>query len=152
MIEGIGVEGDAHAGATVQHLYLKRRDPDRPNLRQVHLMHAELFALLRARGFHVEPGDLGENITTGGIDILGLGRGTVLTIGDAQLCVTGLRSPCRQIDTFRPGLLREMIEDKRTSRFLSGVMSVVRRGGIVRTGDAIAVTDPGAPFEALGPV
>ncbi len=152
LIAGIGVEGDAHAGATVQHLYLKRRNPDAPNLRQVHLMHAELFARLLERGFHVEPGQLGENITTSGVDLLGLGEGTLLTIGEATLRVTGLRSPCSQIDKFQPGLLAEMIEDKRAKRFLSGIMTVVETGGIVRPGDAVTITAPAGSFRKLQPI
>ena len=152
LIAGIGVEGDAHAGATVQHLYLKRRNPNSPNLRQVHLMHAELFDRLGERGFRVGPGQLGENITTSGVDLLDLGEGTLLFIGEATLRVTGLRSPCSQIDKFQPGLLAEMIEDKRAKRFLSGIMSVVEIGGLVRPGDAVVITPAAGAFRRLQPV
>ncbi len=152
LIEGVGVEGDAHAGATDQHLYTKRRHPDRPNVRQVHVMHAELFDALEVRGMHLEPGDLGENITTRGIDLLALSEGTVLTIGEARIRITGLRNPCSQIDRFRPGLQRELIADAKAKRFLCGVMSVVIAGGIVRPGDEIRAEPLDGIFRRLVPV
>jgi MOSC domain-containing protein YiiM len=142
LVDGIGVEGDAHAGRTVQHLYNKARHPDRPNLCQVHLIHAELFEVLAAKGFSVNPGELGENITTRGIDLLHLPEGTVLTIGEALIRITGLRSPCSQIDRFRPGLMSHLIEDARNRRYLCGVMGTVESGGTVRPGDAISMTLP----------
>jgi MOSC domain-containing protein YiiM len=152
LIAGIGVEGDAHAGATDQHLYTKKRDPNRPNVRQVHLMHAELFASLEERGIAVAPGELGENITTRGIDLLGLSEGTLLRLGEAQIRITGLRNPCFQIDKFRPGLMREMIVDAKAKTFLCGVMSVVTQSGIVRPGDPIFVVPPAGEFRRLVPV
>lgn len=142
LVEGIGVEGDAHAGRTVQHLHPKAKNPDRPNLRQIHLIHAELFEVLAQKGYSVGAGELGENITTRGIDLLHLPEGTVLTIGKAMIRITGLRSPCYQIDRFQPGLMSHLIEDARNRRYLCGVMGTVESGGMVRPGDAISVTLP----------
>eukprot|EP01037_Dinobryon_pediforme_P045163 gene45163-57480_t len=139
LVEGLGIEGDAHAGTTVQHIYDKRRDPTRPNLRQVHLIHAELFDELETGGFAVRPGDLGENVSTRGVDLLNLPRGTLLRIGPGAVVeVTGLRSPCVQIDRFEPGLLaavRERVEGKFVGR--TGVMGIVRTGGDIAAGDGI---------------
>ncbi|MDN3496043.1 MOSC domain-containing protein [Planococcus sp. APC 4015] len=144
-----GVEGDAHAGATVQHLHDKRHHPDRPNLRQVHLMHAELFAQVADRGHVVEPGQLGENITTEGIDLLDLPARTRLRLGEeAVVEVTGLRNPCTQINGLSRGLMKELVrvDDTGATVRLSGVMSVVIVGGVVRPGDRIDVVLPdGAP-------
>ncbi|MBV8756325.1 MAG: MOSC domain-containing protein, partial [Deltaproteobacteria bacterium] len=106
LVAGIGIEGDAHAGSTVKHRSRVKIDPMLPNLRQVHLMHEELFAELAAQGFSVAPGDLGENVTTAGVDLLGLPTGTLLRLGEsALLSITGLRNPCAQIEAFQPGLL-----------------------------------------------
>lgn len=152
ILAGLGVEGDAHAGASVKHRSRVRVDPTQPNLRQVHLIHAELFDELAAKGFAVAPADLGENITTRGVDLLALPRGAVLTIGETvRLEVTGLRNPCAQIDDFQPGLLAAVL-DKRPDGTLvrkSGVMSVVLDGGTVRAGDAIRVALPAPPFRPL---
>lgn len=152
LIEGLGVEGDAHAGATVKHRSRVRRDPSSPNLRQVHLMHVELFDEVARRGHEVAPGELGENVTTSGIDLLSLPRGARLTLGDeAVIEVTGLRNPCTQINGLSAGLMKELIhvdEDGATVR-LAGVMSVVVRGGVVRPGDGIRVTLPDEPHEPL---
>lgn len=153
LVEGIGIEGDAHAGEFVQHLSRRRRDPEAPNLRQVHLLHSELFAQVAERGHEVAPGQLGENVTTSGIDILSLPRGTRLTLGaDAVIEVTGLRSPCSQINGLSPGLMKELIrldESGETIR-LAGIMSTVVRGGVVRAGDPISVQLPAEPRESLG--
>ncbi len=152
LIEGLGVQGDAHFGATVQHLSRVRRDPSQPNLRQVHLIHRELFGELTD---DVAPGQLGENITTEGVDLLGLPRGTRLHIGeDAVVELTGLRNPCVQIDRFRPGLLKQVVatDDEGSVVRKVGVMAVVVSGGIVRPGDAIEVRLPEGPAEALQPV
>ncbi len=152
ILEGLGVEGDAHAGTTVKHRSRVRADPAAPNLRQVHLIHAELFDEVAQQGFTVSLGDLGENITTAGIDLLGLPRGTVLAIGDTvRLEVTGLRNPCSQIEAFQPGLLNAVL-DKRLDGTLvrkSGVMSIVLAGGTVRAGDAIRAHLPAPPFQPL---
>jgi MOSC domain-containing protein YiiM len=155
LVEGLGIEGDAHAGATVQHRSRVRRDPTQPNLRQVHLIHAELLDRVTALGYDVVPGALGENVTTRGIDLLDLPAGTVLHLGDqARVEVTGLRNPCVQIDRFRRGLLGEVVHtdaDGRVAR-LAGVMGVVLAGGEVRSGDAVRVTLPGPPRRRLEPV
>ncbi|MFP3464072.1 MOSC domain-containing protein [Leifsonia sp. SIMBA_070] len=152
LVAGLGVEGDAHFGATVQHLSRVRRDPTQPNLRQVHLIHRELFDEVTAE---VTPGELGENVTTEGVDLLGLPRGTRLQLGDeAVVELTGLRNPCVQIDRFEPGLLKEVVgtDDNGAPVRKAGVMAVVVSGGVVRPGDPIEVRLPSEPFEALAPV
>ena len=154
LIEGIGVEGDAHAGVTVQHLSRIKQDPDQPNLRQVHLIHDELLDELAEHGYVLAPGALGENVTTRGIDLLGHATDTRLHIGDAVIRVTGLRNPCRQIDEFMPGLLKHMVE-KRPDGSLNrkcGVMAVVERGGEVAVGAAIGIEPPEGPHRPLEPV
>ncbi|MCJ1715242.1 MOSC domain-containing protein [Curtobacterium sp. VKM Ac-2922] len=155
LVEGWGIEGDAHAGTTVQHRSRVARDPSQPNLRQVHLIHAEVFDEVAADGFHVEPGQMGENITTRGIDLLGLPEGTVLHLGDAaRVRVTGLRNPCQQINDFEPGLLRAVLgraEDGTVER-KGGVMSVVLAGGAVRPGDEIRIELPAGDPQPLQPV
>lgn len=149
LVEGWGVEGDAHAGTTVQHLSRVRRDPSAPNLRQVHLIHSELFDLAEHRGHLVGPGDLGENITTAGIDLLGLPRGARVHLGaDAVVEITGLRNPCTQINGLSEGLMKEFVyvDEAGDTVRLTGVMSIVVRGGVVRPGDGIRVALPaGAP-------
>ena len=145
LLTGLGVEGDGHAGATVQHLSRKRFNPTLPNLRQVHLIHSELFDELRDKSFAVAPGDLGENITTEGIDLLGLPTGTRLTLGDtATNEITGLRNPCIQIDRFQPGLMAATLDHDADGNLIrkAGVMAVVLADGDVRPGDAITVTLP----------
>lgn len=155
LVEGLGVEGDAHAGVTVKHRSRVKRDPTAPNLRQVHLLHAELFDELVARGFAVFPGDLGENITTRGLDLLALPTGTRLRIGDsAEVEVTGLRNPCSQIDRFQPGLMAAVLDRDANGAIVRkcGVMAVVLRGGRIRAGDTIVVQLPVVPHHALQPV
>lgn len=154
LIAGLGAADDAHAGVTVQHLSRMKVDPDQPNLRQVHLIHAELFDEVAARGFAVGPGDLGENLTTRGIDLLALPTDARLRIGEAVIRVTGLRNPCRQIDEFMPGLLAQMI-DKRSDGTIvrkCGVMGVVERGGSIARGDSIGLDLPPGPQRPLEPV
>lgn len=155
LVEGWGIEGDAHAGTTVQHRSRVARDPSQPNLRQVHLLHAEVFDEVAEAGFRVEPGQMGENVTTRGVDLLGLPTGTLLHLGDeACVRVTGLRNPCQQINGFEPGLLREVLgrdEDGAVVR-KGGVMSVVVTGGVVRTGDRIRIELPTGEQQALQPV
>lgn len=149
--EGLGVEGDAHFGATVQHRSRVAADASSSNLRQVHLIHAELFDDLAAAGFRVLPGDLGENVTTRGIDLLGLPVGTRLSIGPAVVTVTGLRNPCRQINDFQPGLLKQVLrtdDDGQVVR-LVGVMGIVSRGGRIGAGDRIDVELPPEPHHPL---
>jgi MOSC domain-containing protein YiiM len=151
---GLGVEGDAHAGVTVQHRSRVARDPTQPNLRQVHLIHGELIDELNAAGFAIAPGAMGENITTQGIDLLGLPEGAVLTIGAAELAVTGLRNPCVQLDRYRPGLMQAVLGRDAAGNLVrkAGIMAVVRGGGEVRPGDAIAVRLPPPPHRPLGVV
>jgi hypothetical protein len=152
---GLGVEGDAHLGVTVKHRSRVARDPSQPNLRQVHLIHAELHDELTARGFTVAAGALGENITTRGIDLLALPRGARLRIGaTATVEVTGLRNPCVQLDRFQPGLMFAVLDRDPAGRLIrkAGVMAIVLAGGIVRSEDIIRVSLPDGPFEPLGPV
>lgn len=155
VIAGIGIEGDAHAGEKVQHHSRVAIDPAQPNLRQVHLLHSELLDELRSEGFEVEPGQLGENMTTRGIDLLGLPTGTVLRIGQsAQLEVTGLRNPCKQIEAFRPGLLARLARKRGdgTIERLAGVMAIAIEDGEVACGDTVAVQLPVLPHHPLEPV
>lgn len=151
ILAGLGVEDDAHLGVTVQHRSRVARDPTKPNLRQVHLIHAELFDELREKGFIVGPADLGENITTAGIDLLALPRATLLHIGEVVLEVTGLRNPCIQIERFQPGLLAAVFGKGPDGALIrkTGVMTVVRSGGVVRPGDAIEVELSPLPHERL---
>ncbi|CAL9453484.1 hypothetical protein SUDANB58_02500 [Streptomyces sp. enrichment culture] len=152
LLAGLGVEGDVHAGVTVKHRSRVAQDPTQPNLRQVHLIHEELFAELDAEGFEVAPGDLGENITTRGIDLLALPVGTLLRCGDdAVLEVTGLRNPCLQIDAFQAGLLKQVVGRDEAGNIVrkAGIMSIVKEGGVVRPGDAITVELPSGPHRPL---
>lgn len=152
IVAGLGVRGDAHAGETVNHHSRVRVDPTQPNLRQVHLIHAELFDEVGAKGFNVGPADLGENITTSGIDLLGLPRGAVLAIGDTvRLEATGLGNPCAQIDAFRRGLLAAVLDKQADGTLVrkSGIMTVALSGGTVRAGAPIRVELPAPPFLPL---
>ena len=155
LVEGHGVDGDCHAGATVQHRSRKRWRPEDPNLRQVHLLPGELLAELAALGHPVQPGRLGENVTTSGVDLLALPTGTVLRLGaEAEVEVTGLRNPCVQIDRFSPGLLAEVVGRDSAGEVVrrAGVMGVVRRSGAVRVGDELTVVLPPEPHSQLAPV
>ena len=152
LVAGLGVQGDAHSGVTVQHRSRVAADPTQPNLRQVHLIHAELHDELRAQGFDVAPGQLGENVTTRGIDLLALPRGTRLTFGaGAVVEVTGLRNPCQQINDFRPRLLHAVLDrdDEGNLRRKAGIMGIVLRGGVVRSGHPVSVELPTEPHLAL---
>lgn len=152
IIKGLGVEGDAHLGKKVKHRSRVKVDPMQPNLRQVHLIHSELFAEVAEKGFSVNPADLGENITTEGVDLLSLPRHAVLEIGeDVRLEVTGLRNPCAQIDNFQKGLLAAVLDKGPNGEVVrkSGIMTVVLSGGRVRAGDAINVKLPDPPFLPL---
>lgn len=152
LLPGLGVEGDAHCGATVKHRSRVRVDPTQPNLRQVHLIHAELFDELAAAGLQVRPGEIGENVTTRGIDLLGLPAGARLRLGaEALVEVTGLRNPCAQIDAFRPGLLKAVLgRDARGGLVRkAGIMGIVLAGGEVRPGDSIEISLPALPHRAL---
>jgi MOSC domain-containing protein YiiM len=155
LLAGLGVADDAHAGVTVQHLSRVARDPSQPNLRQVHLMHAELFDELRAAGFEVAAGQMGENVTTRGVALLGLPTGTRLRLGaDALLEITGLRNPCAQLDGLQPGLMAAVLDRDAQGKLVrkAGVMAVVINGGVVRAGDQIAIELPAEPLEPLQPV
>ncbi|MFE2869503.1 MULTISPECIES: MOSC domain-containing protein [unclassified Embleya] len=153
LLAGLGVEGDVHAGETIRHQFRMTYEPDLPNLRQVHLMHDELFDELALKGFAVAAGQLGENITTRGVDLLGLPTGALLHLGDkAVLEVTGLRNPCAKINDFRKGLLGEVFALDPISgdfTFKSGIMAVVRHGGPVRPHDPIEVELPPTPHHPL---
>jgi hypothetical protein len=155
LIEGLGVEGDAHAGVTVQHLSRVARNPDQPNLRQVHLIHGELHDELNAAGFDVQPGGMGENILTRGLELLALPTGSRLHIGaDAIIEVTGLRNPCVQLDGYRPGLMKATLDRDADGKLIrkAGIMAIVVTGGDVRVGDSIMVELPAAPHSPLEPV
>ena len=172
LVEGIGVEGDAHAGETVQHRSRVRRDPSQPNLRQVHLIHAELFDEARALGYDLQAGDLGENVTTAGLDLLALPAGTLLDLGGPVVRLTGLRNPCAQINRFQPGLLKVVLSRADGTPMdtpapptgsaeaaaappivrKAGVMAVVERGGEVVPGTPVTVTLPAEPHVPLAPV
>ena len=152
LLAGLGVEGDVHSGVTVKHRSRIRKDPTQPNLRQVHLIHEELFEEVRQAGFEVAAGQLGENVTTRGIDLLGLPRGTLLRLGqEAVLEVTGLRNPCVQIDGFQEGLLKQVVgrDEDGKPQFRAGIMSVVMTGGVVRPGDPIRIELPAGPHLPL---
>jgi MOSC domain-containing protein YiiM len=156
LIANEGIEGDAHRGTTTQHLYLKRKNPTQPNLAQVHLLASEKLQQLATLGFHIQPGELGENILTEGIDLLALPLGTLLHIGpEAVLQVTGVRTPCSQIDAFCNGLQQHLwgardASGKRTRD--AGIMSIVRTGGLVHTNDPIRIFLPPRPHLPLPPV
>jgi MOSC domain-containing protein YiiM len=152
LLAGLGVEGDAHLGVTVQHRSRVATDPTQPNLRQVHFLHAELFDDLRDAGFDVLPGELGENVTTRGVDLLGLPTGTVLRVGpDALVEITGLRNPCLQIDDFDRGLLKEVVGRDEAGEIVrkGGIMGVVLEGGDIRPGDPVEISLPAAPHRPL---
>lgn len=152
LVKGLGVEGDAHSGSTVQHLSRVRSDPTQPNLRQVHLIQAELFEDLEHHGFTVRPGDLGENITTRGVDLLALSEGTLLRMGSGVVIqVTGLRNPCVQIDRFQTGLLKAVLPRDGAGKVIlkAGIMGIVLIGGEVKAGDDIEVSVPSGPHRPL---
>jgi MOSC domain-containing protein YiiM len=155
LVAGLGVEGDAHAGETVKHRSRARWNPHLPNLRQVHLIHGELHDELTAAGFRVGPGDMGENVTTRGIDLLGLPTGTRLRLGESAVVeVTGLRNPCVQLDRFQPGLMEATLGRDADGALVrkAGIMAIVLAGGDVRAGDAIGVELPPEPHRPLEPV
>ncbi len=155
LLAGLGVEGDAHCGTTVRHRFDRRKDPERPNLRQVHLIGTELLEDMARHGHALRPGDLGENVTTTGVDLLGLPSGTVLGLGaEAEVRLTGLRTPCRLIDAFEAGLMKHMwgVDDEGRRFRKAGVMGVVVAGGVVRPGDPLTVVLPSGLATPLQPV
>lgn len=151
LIENLGVEGDAHAGRTNQHVFHIKRFGEQPNLRQVHLVHTEFFDEVFEKGHVIHPGDLGENIATRNIDLLDLRTGTRLLLGaDAMIELTGLRNPCHQIEKFQSGLLKHCVDRKPTGLVRKvGVMSIVLRSGVVRPGDIIKIKLPPTPHQPL---
>ncbi len=155
LIAGEGVEGDAHCGMTVKHRSRWRKDPTQPNIRQVHLMHAELHDELAAKGFAVTPGLMGDNITTRGVDLLGLPKGAIVRLGpEAVVEITGLRNPCYQLDQLQQGLMAACLDRTADGDLVrkAGVMSIVLAGGEVRAGDAVSIELPAGAREALKPV
>ena len=155
MLPGLGIDGDVHQGVTTKHRSRMRQDPTLPNLRQVHLIHEELHDELRAAGFRVGPGVMGENITTRGIDLLALPAGTRLRVGESAVIeITGLRNPCKQLDDYQQGLMAAVLSRGKDGALIrkSGIMSIVLTDGIVRPGDAIQIELPPEPFRALVPV
>ena len=155
LLTGLGVEGDAHLGETVKHRSRVARDPSQPNLRQVHLIHAELHDELREAGFDVFPGKMGENITTRGVDLLGLPTGTRLRLGaTAVVEVTGLRNPCAQLDRLEKGLMAANLDRAADGNLIrkAGIMGIVLADGEVRPGDPIQVELPAEPHQPLQPV
>jgi MOSC domain-containing protein YiiM len=155
LVAGLGVEGDVHAGATVKHRSRVRKDPSQPNLRQIHLIHAELHEELAGQGYAVAPGQMGENVTTSGVELLALPTGARLRLGnEAVVEVKGLRNPCAQLDEIAPGLLKAVLDRDDDGELVrkSGVMGVVVEGGEVRPGDPIEVELPPEPHVRLEPV
>ncbi len=155
LIAGEGVEGDAHRGVTVKHRSRVAKDPNQPNLRQVHLISSELLDDLAAKGFVVAPGELGENILTSGIDLLALSSATILHIGDAAVVqITGLRNPCKQLNGHSEGLMKALLDHDDAGALIrkGGVMAIVVTGGEVRAEDAVQVIAPNGPFQPLCPV
>jgi len=152
LIAGLGVEGDAHSGVTVQHLSRVAQDPTLPNLRQVHLLQEELFNEVASCGHSVSPGQMGENVTTRGVDLLSLPVGTLVALGkDAVVEITGLRNPCAQIEAFQPGLLKAVCGKDENGALIrkSGIMGIVRASGKVQSGDRIVITLPPEPHKRL---
>jgi MOSC domain-containing protein YiiM len=152
LIAGFGIEEDTHAGKTVQHRSRVAKDPSQPNLRQVHLIHAELHDELKDAGFKISPGDMGENITTRGINLLNLPTDTLLYLGNqAIIKITGLRNPCAQLDHFQPGLMSAVLDKDEAGNIVrkAGVMSIVIFGGIVCPGDDIDIELPPQPYRSL---
>ena len=155
LVVGLGVDRDAHAGETVQHLSRMRRDPSAPNLRQVHLIHAELHDELAGRGFAVRAGDMGENVLTRGVDLLGLPTGARLHLGaEAVVEVTGLRNPCVQLDRFADGLMAAVLDRAADGTVIrkAGVMGIVLAAGEIRVGDPVTIRPPDGPHQPLQPV
>lgn len=151
LVEGLGVEGDAHFGSTVKHRSRVAQNPNQPNLRQVHLIHSELFEELKDR-YTIEPGQMGENITTVGINLLDLPTDTLMYIGTTAIVkITGLRNPCAQIDHFKPGLLKAVLDKDAEGNLIrkAGIMGIVLQSGEVKSGDSIRIKLPSKPYKKL---
>ena len=152
LLEGLGVEGDAHMGHTVKHRSRVAKDPSQPNLRQVHLIHAELFKELKGKGFNITPGLMGENITTKGIDLLALPTNTILKIGaKAQVQITGLRNPCHQLNGIQDGLMKAVLGKDSKANLIrkAGIMGIVVASGWIKANDTIEVQLPPQPYTPL---
>ena len=152
LLAGLGVEGDAHCGATAQHLYRMGKDPTAPNLAQVHFLPVELFAEMAELGYALEPGAMGENVLTEGLDLVTLPTGTIFEIGEGVMVeISGIRDPCKKIDALGPGLTKAMFGRDADGGLLrkAGIMGVVRSGGTIRPGDVIQVTLPAEPHRRL---
>jgi len=152
LLKGLGVEGDAHKGEKVKHRSRVAKDPSQPNLRQVHLLHAELFDELAGKGFNIQAGEIGENITTQGIDLLSLPKGAILKIGvSAKIEVTGLRNPCKQLDALQKGLMKAVLDQDEDGNLIrkAGIMGIVAEGGEVLVGSKIIVELPPKPYVKL---
>ncbi len=152
LVKGEGVDGDAHCGMTVKHRSRVKADPSQPNLRQVHFIHTELIDELNEKGFKVDPGSMGENVTTKDIDLLVLPKGSLLKIGEqAVVEVTGLRNPCYQLDNFQKGLMSAVLDRDDAGNLVrkAGIMSIVRKGGLISTGDEIQIVYPTGPHHKL---
>jgi len=154
LIEGLGIKGDAHQGVFVKHRSRVKKNPTTPNLRQVHLIHSELFDELSEKGFKVVPGQMGENITTAGIDLLKLPKDTLLKIGTAEIVITGLRNPCSQLESIQKGLMKALLDKDQHGNLIrkAGIMGTVQSGGDIAPGDAILVILPPQPHVVLDKV
>jgi len=154
LIAGFGVEGDAHAGVTVKHRSRVAKDPTQPNLRQVHLIHQELFDDLTMQGYDIAAGQIGENILTRGISLLDLPTGAKLEIGETIIEITGLRNPCQQLNQIKDGLMQKLVFKNECGDIvrLCGVMGIVQQGGDIKPGDEIGLTLPEKPYISLEPV
>ena len=152
LLKGLGVEGDAHMGQKVKHRSRVAKDPNQPNLRQVHLIHSELFDELKHKGFNIKDGEIGENITTKGIELLALPKDTILSIGEtAKIKLTGLRNPCKQLDSIKNGLMKAVLDRDENGNLVrkSGVMGIILEGGDVKSGDKITYELPPKPYIKL---
>ncbi|MEM6321755.1 MAG: MOSC domain-containing protein [Bacteroidota bacterium] len=152
LLKGLGVEGDAHSGKNVKHRSRVAKDPSQPNLRQVHLIHSELFEELAEKGFNIRNGEIGENITTDGIALLQLPKGAILEIGEtARIEVTGLRNPCKQLDSLQNGLMKAVLDRDQDGNLIrkAGIMGIVLAGGEVKAGDVIEIQLPAKPYTKL---
>lgn len=152
LLKGLGVEGDAHMGEKIKHRSRVAKDPNQPNLRQVHLIHAELFEELAEKGFSIQAGQMGENITTEGVDLLNLPKDTILSIGaTSKIKITGLRNPCNQLNSIQEGLLNAVLENDAHGNLIrkSGIMGIILEGGEVKAGDEIQIELPQEPHQKL---
>lgn len=152
LIEGLGVKGDAHMGKTVKHRSRVSKDPTQPNLRQVHLVNYELFEELKEKGFYIKNGEMGENITTIGIDLLSLPKSTILKLGQkVKIKITGLRNPCNQLNSIKDGLMKAVLDDDENGNLIrkAGVMGVVVEGGKISVGEEIEILLPQKPYLTL---